>query len=121
MRQPREAVGEPDLLEIPGGRLDEAGEEPLDAAQRELAEEIGRGARSWEPIVTYYTRRGLHRRARAPVRRHGLSEASADSGEQERIEVVPLAAERLDAAIAGVPRREDADRAATGSRRRLNA
>ena len=46
VRQPREAVGEPDLLEIPAGRLDEPGEEPLAAAQRELAEEIGRGARA---------------------------------------------------------------------------
>ncbi len=69
VRQPREAVGEPDLLEIPAGRLDKEGEEPLAAAQRELAEEIGRGAERWEPIVTYYTGAGLHRRARAPVRR----------------------------------------------------
>ena len=55
VRQPREAVGEPDLLEIPAGRLDKEGEEPLAAAKRELAEEIGRAAARWEPIVTYYT------------------------------------------------------------------
>ena len=36
-----------------------AGEEPLEAAQRELAEEIGRGAQRWEPIVTYYTSAGF--------------------------------------------------------------
>ena len=47
------------LLEIPAGRLDVEGEQPLAAAQRELAEEIGRGARSWEPIVAYYTGAGF--------------------------------------------------------------
>ncbi len=59
VRQPREAVGESDLLEIPAGRLDVPGEEPLAAAQRELAEEISLGARRWEPIVTYYTGAGF--------------------------------------------------------------
>src|SRR6185312_7318054 len=42
VRQPREAVDEGALLEIPAGRLDVAEEQPLAAAQRELAEEIGR-------------------------------------------------------------------------------
>jgi len=41
VRQPREAVGDPDFLEIPAGRLDREGESPLDAARRELAEETG--------------------------------------------------------------------------------
>ena len=59
VRQPREAVGEPALLEIPAGRLDVDGERPLQAAQRELAEEIGRGAEQWEPILTYYTSAGF--------------------------------------------------------------
>ena len=59
VRQPREAVGESDLLEIPAGRLDVDGEEPLQAAQRELAEELGLGARRWEPILTYYTGAGF--------------------------------------------------------------
>ena len=59
VRQPREAVGDPDLLEIPAGRLDVQGEAPLQAAQRELAEEIGLGAREWEPILSYYTSAGF--------------------------------------------------------------
>jgi len=53
VRQPREAVGQPDLLEIPAGRLDSDGEQPLATAQRELAEEIGRGAARWEPMLSY--------------------------------------------------------------------
>ena len=49
VRQPREAIGEPDLLELPAGKLDEEGEAPLDCAKRELAEEIGKAAEHWEP------------------------------------------------------------------------
>ena len=45
VRQPREAVGEEALLELPAGKLDE-GEDPLATAKRELAEEIGKGART---------------------------------------------------------------------------
>ena len=41
VRQPREAVGEPALLELPAGKLDVEGETPLECAQREL----GRGDR----------------------------------------------------------------------------
>ena len=51
VRQPREAIGDPDFLEIPAGRLDQEGESPLQAAQRELAEEIGKAASRWEPIT----------------------------------------------------------------------
>ena len=36
VRQPREPVGEPALLELPAGKLDVPGESPLDCAKREL-------------------------------------------------------------------------------------
>ena len=44
VRQPREAVGEDDLLELPAGKLDVEGESPLECARRELAEEAGKCA-----------------------------------------------------------------------------
>ncbi len=93
VRQPRESVGEPHLLEIPAGRLDVEGEEPPAAAQRELAEEVGLGAHSWEPIVTYYTGAGFTDERVHLFHATDLYEHSADSGENERIEVVrwPLA------------------------------
>lgn len=39
------------LLELPAGLLDEPGEDPLDAAKRELAEETGLAARNWSVLV----------------------------------------------------------------------
>jgi len=99
VRQPREVVMEPALLEIPAGRLDKQGEQPLQAAQRELAEEISRGARSWEPILSYYSSPGFTDERVHLFAATGLFEQSADSGEEERIEVVPWPLERLHEAI----------------------
>jgi ADP-ribose pyrophosphatase len=59
VRQPREAIGSPDFLEIPAGKLDEEGESPLDTAKRELAEEIGKQAAEWEPLGAFYTSPGF--------------------------------------------------------------
>ena len=92
MRQPREAVMEPALLEIPAGRLDKEGEEPPAAARRELAEEIGRGAHNWEPILSYYSSAGFTDDRVHLFAATDLYEHSADSGENERIEVGALAA-----------------------------
>jgi ADP-ribose pyrophosphatase len=99
VRQPREAVDEPALLEIPAGRLDKDGEQPLAAAQRELAEEIGRGARSWEPIVAYYTSAGFTDERVHLFCASDLYPEHADSGEDERIEIVPWPLRDLQAAI----------------------
>jgi 8-oxo-dGTP pyrophosphatase MutT (NUDIX family) len=59
VRQPREAVGVPDLLEIPAGKLDEEGESPLEAGKRELAEEIGKRAEHWESLGSFFTSPGF--------------------------------------------------------------
>ena len=59
VRQPREPIGIPDLLEIPAGKLDEEGEEPLETAKRELAEEIGKQAAEWQPLGSFYTSPGF--------------------------------------------------------------
>jgi len=96
---PREAVDVPDLLEIPAGRLDVEGEQPLAAAQRELAEEVGRGARSWEPIVAYYTGAGFTDERVHLFHASDLYPAHASSGEQERIEIVRWPLGELEEAI----------------------
>ncbi len=54
VRQPREAVQEV-MLELPAGKLDFDGEEPGQAARRELAEEVGREAGRWTYLGGFYT------------------------------------------------------------------
>jgi 8-oxo-dGTP pyrophosphatase MutT (NUDIX family) len=100
VRQPREAVGEPALLEIPAGRLDVEGEEPLQAAQRELAEEIGRGASRWEPILTYYASAGISDERVHLLCASELHPVEVEGDEEERIEVVPWPLGELERAIA---------------------
>jgi ADP-ribose pyrophosphatase len=99
VRQPREAVGDPDCLELPAGKLD-AGEEVLEAARRELAEEIGKAAARWEPLRSYYSSVGVMDEEVHLLLATELSDAAAESGENERIEVVTWPLADLDGAIA---------------------
>jgi len=46
------------LWELPAGKMD-AGEDPLAAAKRELAEETGYSARKWSPLVEYWASPGF--------------------------------------------------------------
>ena len=57
IRNHRFAVDER-LVELPAGTLD-SGEDPRDAAHRELAEETGFRARSMELLITFYTSPGI--------------------------------------------------------------
>ena len=59
VRQPREAVGEDALLELPAGKLDVEGETPLDCAKRELEEEVGLRAREWRELKRFYSSPGF--------------------------------------------------------------
>ena len=101
VRQPREAVGEEALLELPAGKLDEEGEGPLDTAKRELAEEIGKGARSWERLTSFYLSPGFADEECVLFRATDLYEEPADAVENERIEVVEAPLAELDDLIRG--------------------
>ncbi len=93
VRQPREAVGEQALLELPAGKLDEDGESPLETAKRELAEEIGKGARNWQALTSFYTTPGFADEECHLFLATGLYDERSDPDENERIEIVeaPLA------------------------------
>lgn len=102
VRQPRETVGDPDVLEIPAGKLDVPGEPPLECARRELAEEIGKGAGHWAPILQYVTSIGVMDEVVHLFHATGLHDAGADAAPDpgERIEVVAWPLDDLDGAIA---------------------
>ena len=61
--------------------------------------EVGLGAEDWEPLVSFYTSAGFSDERVHLFHATGLHEASADSGENERIEIVRWPLGRLDAAI----------------------
>jgi ADP-ribose pyrophosphatase len=91
--QPREAVDEQALLELPAGKLDREGESPLETAKRELAEEIGKGARTWRHLTTCYSSPGFTDEVIHLYLATDLYDERAETDEHERIEVheVPLA------------------------------
>jgi ADP-ribose pyrophosphatase len=102
VRQPRETLSDPDFLEIPAGRLDKDGESPLQAAQRELAEEVGLEAATWAPITSYASSVGVLDEIVHVFHATGLSrhEGGAQAEDNERIEIVRWPLADLDGAIA---------------------
>jgi 8-oxo-dGTP pyrophosphatase MutT (NUDIX family) len=99
VRQPREATGDFDLLELPAGKLDDDTEEPLDTAKRELAEEIGKGARTWKHLTSFYTSPGFADEECHVYLATDLYDESAEADENERIEIVTVPLAELDDAI----------------------
>jgi 8-oxo-dGTP pyrophosphatase MutT (NUDIX family) len=99
VKQPREVVGEI-TLEVPAGKLDHAGEPPEQTAKRELAEEIGKAADRWEELTWFYTSPGFTDERVTVFLAEGLSDASAEAEEEERIEIVPWPLSDLASAIA---------------------
>lgn len=100
VRQPREALGVPDLLELPAGRRDVDGEPPLETAKRELAEEIGKAAEAWELLRVVVMAPGFSDDEIHLYLATGLSHEQRDSGENERIEIIAHPLADLDALIA---------------------
>jgi 8-oxo-dGTP pyrophosphatase MutT (NUDIX family) len=102
VRQPREATGEFDLLELPAGRLDEEGETPEQTARRELAEEIGKAAEHWEHLTTFYTTAGFTNEQCHVFLATGLRDEPGEAIEGERIDIEEHPLTDLDALIATV-------------------
>lgn len=58
VRQYRAAL-DAEILEIPAGKLDRPGEDPRLCAERELAEEVGLAAGSWELLCEFHNSPGF--------------------------------------------------------------
>lgn len=99
VRQPREAVGEERLLELPAGKLDVEGESPLECAQRELVEEIGKSAAEWTELKRFYTSPGFAEEQVTVFLATGLEDADHEPDPEERIEIVAWPLTELAAAI----------------------
>jgi 8-oxo-dGTP pyrophosphatase MutT (NUDIX family) len=103
--QPREAVEEDELLEIPAGALDVEGESELECAQRELAEEAELRAEEWKVLHVVYPSPGFLTEKVTIFEATGLSPAGGERDEDEEIEVVRVDLAQLDEAL---PRIRDA-------------
>ena len=89
--------------EIPAGLLDVADEDPLEAAKRELAEEVDLAAASWSVLSDYVTTPGGNNEAIRVYLARDLAETDAFAREDEEADIekrwVPLD-EALDAVVA---------------------
>ncbi len=102
VRQPREAVGEEGLLEIPAGTLDVDGESELECAKRELVEEVGIAAERWELLRAIYPTPGWAEETTTIFLATDLREVGAEPDEGEEIEIVRWPLDDLDGALAEV-------------------
>ena len=97
VRQPREIVGEQALLELPAGKLN--GGEVLDTAKRELREEIGKSAASWQFLTSFYASPGFTDEVIHAYLATDLTDDPLAAEEEERIEIVSEPLSRLDDVI----------------------
>jgi 8-oxo-dGTP pyrophosphatase MutT (NUDIX family) len=99
VRQPREAVGEDGLLELPAGTLDVEGESALECAQRELSEEVDLRAEHWSELQAAYLSPGFLTEKVTIFLATGLSEQPGEGDADEQIEVVRLPLAEIEAAL----------------------
>jgi 8-oxo-dGTP pyrophosphatase MutT (NUDIX family) len=98
VKQPREAVDDY-LVELPAGKLDEEGEDPLATAKRELAEEIGKAAKNWVHLTTFWASPGFSDEQIHVYLATDLYDEQAHTDEIERIEIVKVPLGDLDQLI----------------------
>lgn len=85
-RAPLERV----TLEIPAGKLDDPGEDRLEAAKRELREETGFAAKTWTKLTDLATTPGFCSEAISIYLATGLTAGETDFDEDEFIHLVKL-------------------------------
>jgi ADP-ribose diphosphatase len=102
VRQPREAVGEDGLLEIPAGTLDVDSESARECAERELSEEVDLRAEHWSEPRAIYPSPGFLSEKLTIFEATGLSEQPGETDDEEQIEVVRLPIAEIGSALPGI-------------------
>ena len=88
LKQFRPSIGA-EIYEIPAGTLEE-GEAPLATAKREIVEETGFKARSWEKIAEFYTAPGFCTELMHVFVAKGLSPAHAEGDADEILKPIRM-------------------------------
>lgn len=96
VQQPREAIEEPESLEIPAGTMDVDGESELDCAARELREEAKLNARHWRLMHVLFPSPGYVDERIALYEATGLSPSPSPADDDEKIAVVALPMSDID-------------------------
>ena len=81
------------LLELPAGKL-EPGEDPVDCAARELAEETGYIAGDLRYLVSFYTSPGFSNEVMHMFLATGLREGENDPDDDEMVKTVEISPDR---------------------------
>lgn len=104
LRQYRHAV-QRRMIQLPAGKLDEPGEDPQDAAERELREETGLAADQWTHLLTTFASPGITSETHAIYLARELREVPRDfvaHHEEAEMTVERVAyADLLEAVLAG--------------------
>jgi ADP-ribose pyrophosphatase len=111
LRQYRHAVGGW-IWEVPAGKLDKPGEDPLQCAQRELAEEAGLAAERWHKLGSIYTTPGFCDEIIHLFLARDLSDVQREPEVDEVIEVHRMS---LPEALAKIPTEEIRDTKTLGA------
>ncbi len=94
IRHYRHPVGDR-LLEIPAGKLDVDGEAPVDAAMRELAEEVGVEANELVELIHFHNSAGWSEEATTVYLAQGVRPCGTPAGFTAEHEEADIAVERL--------------------------
>jgi ADP-ribose pyrophosphatase len=100
--QPREAVEEDALLEIPAGTLDHEGESELECARRELAEEAELAATDWTELARIYPSPGFISEVVTIFLATGLCPARGERDDDEAIDIVRLPLAEIEGALSQI-------------------